>query len=175
MDRDQPNYQKKYRQKQEAKGLARFEIQIPAETKEIFDELVEAVAEEYVRPHSKRQRTALARIQVFEEITQGITHEFFELKDKIQALKDEIKALSPNFFKTKTDNTPLPEAIGSLPDDPQKLKKLLAKLYQGLQAANIKATEQERRAKQFESLYSAASDYNEKLQIKLGLENEELY
>lgn len=175
MDRREPNYQKKYRRKQDGKGLARFEIQIPAETKAKFDELVEAVAEEYVRPHSKRQRTALARIQVFEEITQGVTHEFFELKDKIQALRDEIKALSPNFFKAKTDNTPLPEAINALPDDPDKLKKLLAKLYRGLQAANIKATEQERRAKQFEALYTTANDYNDKLRSKLGLENEELY
>ena len=67
MDRSEPNYQKKYRQKQEAKGMARFEIQLPAKTKAKFDELVEAVAEEYARPHSKRQRIALARIQVLKK------------------------------------------------------------------------------------------------------------
>ena len=175
MDRTEPNYQKKYRQKQEAKGMARFEIQIPVETKAKFDELVEAVAEEYIRPHSKRQRIALARIQVFEEITKNITHEFFELKDKIISLKEEIKALSPNFFKTKIDSTPLPEAINTLPDDPKQLKQLLAKLYQGLQAAKLSATEQKRRAKQFEALYSTASDYNDKLRTKLNLQNEEIY
>lgn len=174
MDRFEPNYQKKYRQKQEAKGLARFEIQIPAETKAKFDELVEAVAEEYAHPHSKRQRIALARIQVFEEITQDITHEFFELKDRIQALKDEIKALSPNFFKNKTDNIPLPEAIRSLPDDPHKLKKLIAKLYQGLQVAKLSATEEKRRAKQYEALYNTTSDYNDKLRSKLNLTENEI-
>ena len=175
MDRSEPNYQKKYRQKQEAKGMARFEIQLPAKTKAKFDELVDAVAEEYARPHSKRQRIALARIQVFEEITQGITHEFFELKDKISSLKAEIKALSPNFFKSKIDNTPLPEAISTLPDNPKKLKQLIAKLYQGLQAAKLTATEEKRRAKQFEALYNASNDYNDKLKAKLNLTNEELY
>ena len=175
MGRTEPDYQKKYRQKQEAKGLARFEIQLPTKTKAKFDELVEAVAEEYARPHSKRQRIALARIQVFEEITQNITHEFFELKDKISSLKEEIKALSPNFFKTKTDNTPLPEAISALPDDAKKLKGLLAKLYQGLQAAKLTATEEKRRAKQFEALYNAANDYNDKLKAKLNITNEEIY
>lgn len=175
MDRTEPNYQKKYRQKQEAKGMARFEIQLPVKTKAKFDELVEAVAEEYAHPHSKRQRIALARIQVFEEITQNITHEFFELKDKIYSLKSEIKALSPNFFKAKIDNTPLPEAISSLPDNPKKLKQLIAKLYQGLQAAKLTATEEKRRAKQFEALYTTVNNYNDKLRAKLGLENEELY
>lgn len=170
MDRSQPNYQKRYRKKQSAKGLTRFEIQIPAETKAKFDELVESVAEEYVSPYGKRQRVALARIQVFEEITQDITHDFFELRDKIELLREEIKALSPKFFKGKVDKAHIPEAIQSLPDDSKKLKQILSKLYKEAQASRLAATEAKRRANQFEELYNAASDYNEMLKKKFGIE-----
>ena len=172
MDRTSDNYQKKYRQKQQDKGLTRFEIQIPTKIKEQFDALVEAAAEEYVKPFSKKKRAALARIQVFDEITQNIRHDFFEMKDKILSLKEEIKALSPNFFKMKIDSTPLPEAISALPNDATKLKPLLAKLYKGLQEAKSIAAEEKRRAKQFEALYNAANDYNDKLKTKLNLTNE---
>ncbi len=176
MDRIAPNHQKKYRQKQAAKGLTRFEIQIPSKTKAKFDTLVETVAEEYIKPHSKKQRITLARIQVFEEITQGIQHDFFELQDQIEALKDEIRALSPQFFKTHTTyKTPLPEAILALPDDPKKLKSLLAKLYQDLQTAQLTATEQKRRAQQFEALYDTTSTHNDSLQAQLDIKNEEVY
>ena len=170
-----PNRQKKYRQKQNIKGLVRFEIQLPIETKAHFDELVDAVADEYVQPYDKRRRTALARIQVFGEITKSITHEFFELKDKIISMRDEIKALSPNFFKIKTDSTPLPEAIKALPDDPKRLKQLLAKLYQSLQGAKLATQQHKRRATQYEALYNAANEYNDKLKTKLNLTNEEIY
>lgn len=165
----QQDRQKKYRQKQNTKGMARFEIQIPIETKARFDELVEAIADEYVQPFDIRRRIALARVQVFENITKGISHDFSHLKDKIESLREEIKALSPSFFKTETNKTPLPEAISALPDDPKTLKSLLAKLYQETQASKLAVVEYKRRAKQFEELYEASDRYNDELKQKLDL------
>ena len=162
--------QKKYRQLQDAKGLVRFEIQLPADIKATFDELVETVADELLEPWDKRQRVALARIQVFKEITQNITHDFKGLSTEISALKEEIKALSPTFFKTQTaEQTPIPEAIRALPDDPEQLKQLITKLYQGLQTAKVSTHEYKRSATQFEALYDAASRYNEELQQQLNV------
>ena len=162
--------QKKYRRMQDAKGLVRFEIQLPADIKDTFDELVEAVADELSEPWDKRQRVALARIQVFKEITQHITHDFKALTAEINALKEQIKALSPTFFKTQTaEQTPIPEAIRALPDDPEQLKQLITKLHQGLQTAKLSMHEYKRSATQFEALYDAASRYNEELQKKLNV------
>ena len=165
--REQSNRQKKYRQKQNTKGMARFEIQIPVETKVRFDELVEAIADEYVQPFDIRRRIALARVQVFENITKGISHDFFHLKDRIESLREEIKALSPSFFKTETNKTPLPEAINALPDDSKILKALLARLYQETQASKLAVVEYKRRAKQFEDLYQASDRYNDELKQRL--------
>lgn len=69
MDREKPNWQEKYRSKQAQKGFVRYELQVPTEAKERFEELVSEVAEEYVEPYDKRQRLAKARAQVFEELT----------------------------------------------------------------------------------------------------------
>jgi hypothetical protein len=166
------NRQKKYRQSQDIKGLVRFEIQLPKDVKQRFDELVEVVADEYPAPWDKRRRISKARVRVFSEITQGVSHEFFNLKDRILALKEEIKALSPNFFKTKIEKTPLPEAISALPDQPKQLKQLLASLYRGLQAAKLSAVEHKRRADQFEKLYNVSSDYNDQLKEEINLKEE---
>ena len=133
--------------------------------------LVEAVSRELQEPWDTRQRTALARIQVFEEITQDISHDFTALTAEIAALKEEIKALSPTFFKSHTnEQIPIPEAIQSLPNEPDQLKQLITKLYQGLQAAKHSAHEYKRSASQFEALYEASSRYNEELKQKLKVE-----
>ncbi len=160
-----PNAQKKYRHSQAHKGLVRFEFQVNAQTKARFDELVAAAADELAQPWDARRRIARARARVFDEITQGITHEFFTLKEKIAALKTEIKVLSPSFFKsTQADTTPLPEAIRTLPNDSKHLKALLANTYRDAQRAKQAAQEYQRRAEQFEALYDASSRYNEELQ-----------
>ena len=164
----QQRYQKKYRQHQSYKGLVRFELQVNAESKTIFEDMVKAAAEEYIEPHGERQRMAKARIRIFDEITKDIKHEFFILKDQIKALKDEITALSPSFFKSdETQSIPLPEAIRALPDDPDRLKALLAKTYKEAQQARLAAIEYKRRAEQFEKLYEAATNYNDKLTSQL--------
>ena len=81
-------------------------------------------------PGTPRRRIAKARAQVFDEITHDVTHEFFVLKDQIQALQAEIKALSPAFFKTVASSTTLlPEAIRALPDDAESIKTHLAKMH----------------------------------------------
>ena len=163
-----PSRQHKYRQAQESKGLVRFELQLPSHIKKQFDQLVEKVADEYEEPWDKRQRVSQARTQLFEELTTDIRHEFSQLNQEIAHLKEEIKALSPTFFKTeKAEQTPIPEAIKSLPDDSTQLKQLLTKLYQELQTAKQAGLHYKRQATQFETLYEASSRYNEELQLKI--------
>jgi hypothetical protein len=175
--RKQFNKQKKYRRTQQNKGVVRFEIQVDANTKARFDEMVEAVADEYIEPFDLRRRNAKARAQVFREITQNVTHEFFTLKDKIKALKEQITALTPSFFKTNTiEKTLIPDAISALPDDPQHLKSLLAKIYNEGQQAKLAATEFKRRADQFSELHELSQIQNDEYRKKLketGLLSEE--
>ncbi len=166
------NKHKMYRTSQRKKGLVRYELQVDVQAKARFEELVQAAADEFEAPWDIRRRMAKARALVFDEVTSGVTHDFFALKEQIEALKEEIKILSPSFFKSDLSlKTPLPEAIRNLPDDSQQLKSLLAKLYTESQHAKLQATEYKRKADQFESLYNASSDYNDELKRKLE-ENE---
>jgi hypothetical protein len=121
------NKQQRYRKSQSGKGLVRFEIQVSKETKERFDAMVNEAAKEFITPQDTRQRIAKARARVFDELTNNLGHDFFTLRDQIDQLKAEVKALSPTFFETSDYlNTPLPEAVSALDDDPKKLKQLLA-------------------------------------------------
>ena len=168
MQRIKVNHQKKYRARQAGKGLVRFELQLPQELKIKFDELVAAVADELPTPFSKRRRLAKARIQVFEEITKDIRHEFFHLKDQIEGLKHEIEALSPSFFNLKTNATiPLPHSISALPDEPKQLKQLLAKLHIENERSKKEAKHYKRLYLQHEELYQTATSFNDELQAKL--------
>ncbi len=92
------NRQQKYRQAHASMELVRYELQVNAESKARFENLVRAVADEYESPWDERQRMAKARCQVFDEITQDVVHEFAGLQVHIDSLKAEIKALSPSFF-----------------------------------------------------------------------------
>jgi len=164
------NKQKKYRTQQSQKGLVRFEMQIPAEAKHRFEQMVQAVAEEYAQPWDSRRRLALARIAVFNQITEAITHDFVHLTQQIDELKKEIAALSPTFFtRTGAASTPLPEAIRSLPDDPAQLKSIIATLHHDCQHSQQTAQKYQHAAEQFEKLYDASSRYNERLLDKLKL------
>ncbi len=166
--KNRPNKHKKYRKAQHNKGLVRYELQVNAGAKARFEALVEAAADEFEAPWDIRRRMAKARALVFEEVTSGAIHDFFALKDQIQALKEEIKVLSPSFFISNVpQKAPLPEAIRNLPDDPQQLKTLLSKLYSESQQAKIQATEYKRKADQYLSLYDTVSDYNDELKLKL--------
>ncbi len=148
--------------------MVRYELQIPREAKDRFEEMVKAAADEYMEPFSERRRMAKARIQVFNEVTQGITHEFFALKDQIQSLKEQVAALSPSFFKTDVvKKTPIPDAINALPDDPTALKSLLAKIYKEGQKTKLAATEYKRRADQFSELHELSQTQNESYRKQL--------
>jgi hypothetical protein len=163
-----PKPQERYRSSQNKKGLVRYEIQVKAKSKQKFEELVAAAADEHQTPWSKRQRLAKAREEIFDQVTQGIKHDFYELKNQIEVLKQEITALSPSYFHTEPQNNiPLPQAIKSLPDDPQALKSLLAKIYKQLQDAKYQNIEYKRQADQYEKLYSTLYDENESLSARL--------
>lgn len=172
-----PNPQKKYRQQQSSKGLVRYELQISNDAKQRFEALVKAAADEYPTPFSERQRMAKARIQIFNELTQGITHDFFTLQDQIHALKEQVAALSPSFFKIDAaKTTPIPDAIRALPDEPQSLKSLLTKLYTEGQHAKLAAKQYKQRADQFSELYELLQIQNETFRKQLkdaGLSPEE--
>jgi len=159
--------QKRYRKKQANKGLVRYEMQIPKESKVKFEQLVKAVADEYDEPWDERRRMALARAEVFNEIIQDTLHEFTELKRQIKTLQDEVQALAPKFFAQKSASSPLPSAIASLPDDPEHLKMLLTKIFGEGQRAKRQANEYKRRADQYEELYRVSTDQNEELERQL--------
>ena len=161
--------QKKYRNAQSKKGLVRYELQIKSESKTIIEDLVRDAADEYIEPYSERQRMAKARVQVFDEITNNIKHEFFALKDQIKALKGEIAAISPSFFKADlTDQAPIPEAIRALPNDPEQLKPLLAKFYRQLRQAIASGQEHKQKSDRFEQYYTIHRDEIDRLKQKLS-------
>ena len=172
MDKNKPNraaiYRKKYLRAQQDRGFVRFELQVSAKSKARFDALVDAVADEQAHPWDSRRRIAKARAQIFEEITHGVVHEFFTLKDQIQALKAEIKVLSPQFFHTKDNpKIPLPESIRALPDDSKYLKALLAKTHQEAQLAKKRLVRLEETSTQNEKLYYTVQEENEELKRQL--------
>lgn len=165
---ERPSAQKKNRKKQSQQGYVRFEMQIKAESKQRFEEMVSAAAAEYMEPYDKKRRMAKARREVFDQITQNLRHDFIALKNKIISLKDEVAALSPSFFKTDiADTTALPSAIGTLPDDPKMLKKILAKTFKESQQAKLECAEYKRRSEQYLDLYETADSYNEVLKKRL--------
>ena len=110
------------------KGLVRYEFQIEKETRDRFEDIISETAKELPEPYSLIQRKAKSRAIVFTEMVNKIEHHFFHMKDQIERLKAEIKALAPTIFKND-DKTPIPTAISSLSDDPKQLKSWLAKVY----------------------------------------------
>ena len=168
-----PSAQRKYRDSQKHKGLVRYELQISRESKERFESLVETAANEYDESWNLRHRMAKARSDIFDEITQGITRDFYALKNQINVLKAEIKALSPSFFKKMLpENSPLPQSIQSLPDDPVQLKKILASTHLEAQHAKKEMLKYQRQAQQYLSLYETASSYNDELQAQVQASQE---
>lgn len=162
-----PNTQKKYRLCQASKGFVRFELQVQKDTKLRFDKLVDAAAEDFVAPWSKKQRIAKARAKIFDDITKNVIHEFHTLQSQIESLKAEIKALSPAVFNLNGSNIPLPAAINELPNDPKHLKQLLAKTHLQFQQANKAQREFKQQSEQYLALYEAASKYNDELSAQL--------
>ena len=159
-----PNHQKDYRKKQANKGLVRYELQIPYEVKAKIERLVAEISDEYDKPYAKRRRLALARAQLFTELTADTQHEFTQLKAQIAALRDEIAAIAPSFFiKKDSQEVPLPNAIAQLPDDPHDLKQLIAKFYHQYTAADKAMKDYKAQAEQYFKLYNALNDENDRL------------
>lgn len=159
-----PNHQKKYRKKQANKGFVRYELQIPHEVKNKIEQLVTEIAKEYNAPYDQRRRLALARAQLFTELTADTQHDFTQLKAQISALRKEIAAVAPSFFIKKDSHTiPLPNAIAQLPDNPSDLKQLVAKFHHQYTAADKAMKDYKAQAEQYFKLYNALNDENDRL------------
>lgn len=148
--------QEKYKKNQRDKGMDRLEISLPNELKANFERMAEAISDEYAEPGDRRQRLAKAKVQLIEELTKNINHEFFVLKDKITKLESMVEFLSPSFEAHKGD-TPLPSSIQNLVDDPSMLKRIIANLYKEKTTFQSQAKEYKRRSEQYLALYELAS------------------
>jgi hypothetical protein len=165
MAENKPNHQQTYRKSQASKGFVRYEVQLPAKVKATLEAQVTEIAADYEHLYDPRRRKALARAQLFTQLTEGTQPVFTALKTQISALKAELAALTPAYFVTdEAQSTPLPHTIAQLADNPTKLKQLLAKTYAELQQAKKDAREQQRRSEQYRALYEALLDENERLQ-----------
>ncbi len=149
--RKSPNWRKKYEEDQKALGRVKVNFWVDGEDYESFLTMAEAFAEEYAKPYDVKRRVAKAKLELFKKNIVGKTHDFFIQRDKIQSLKAQIRALTPNFFKTDdADRIPLPDAIKALPDDPKTLKLLLAKIFRDRQKLKILSTELQRRLDRYQ-------------------------
>ena len=159
-----PNHQQNYRKNQAHKGLVRYELQIPKAVKEKIEQLVSAIADEYDKPYDSRRRIAMARTQLFTELTADIQHEFTQLNAQITALQDELAVVAPSFFINKqSQERPLPNAIAELPDEPTALKQLIAKFYSQLKTAEKTLKDQQTKADTYYNLYDTLTDENDRL------------
>ncbi len=161
-----PNAQSKYRNRRSNDGFVRYELQVKKETKDLFEAMASAAADEIAEPWDKRRRLAAARAQLLDELLEGISHEFYTLKDQIRAMKDEIDALTPSFETSDGRNVAMPMVIHELPDDPKKLKQLLANCYHQQEKIKIKLKENQRVTDQYQALYEASSAENDRLRSK---------
>lgn len=174
LDKKQPDRFKTYRENQKKKGFSRIEFQAYTEAKERFEAAAMAIADQYNHPFDLRCRLKKAKTELFSQLTQGVTQEFYQLKEQIQALRNEVKALSPSFFKSDQDGQiPLPEAISTLPDDPAVLKQVLARTYQDCQQAKKKLLNTDEWLRRYQALHEAAESYNERLKTRLSKYEEE--
>lgn len=149
--------QEKYKKNQRDKGMQRLEISLPKELKTNFERMAEAISDEYAEPDDRRQRLAKAKVQLIEELTKNINHEFFVLKDEIAKLESMVNFLSPTFDEHKGD-TPLPYSIENLNNDPTFLKGIIANLYKEKSTYQLQAKEYKRRSEQFLELYELVSE-----------------
>lgn len=149
----------------------RYELQVNAEAKERFEEAVKAAADDDFEPWDERRRLAKARAAVFDQITQGVTHDYQALKAQIDALKSEIKALSPRLNQPPANPndqpTPLPRSIRALPNNPGELKQLLAQAHVEAQLAKKNANKHQKHARQYRELYETATKYTLELEQQL--------
>ena len=147
---------KKYKKNQKDRGISRLEISLPEKLKSEFEEMAQAVSNEFVEPQDRRQRLAKAKVQLMEELTQNINHEFFVLKDKISNLEAMVEFLSPT-FNIENNTTPLPSFISNLKNEPTLLKGIIADLFKEKTTFEAQAKEYKRRSEQYLALYETVS------------------
>jgi hypothetical protein len=169
MERQKPDYQKKYHLSKIEQGLSRIEFFVNSKTKETFETIFKVMAEEYMHPYSEKARQSKAKTALFDQLIRGIEPRFFHMKEQIEGLQAELKAVSPAFFdlKSLSNDTPLPHTIAQLPDDPEQLKALLAHTQIQAQKAEKEARHYKHLYHQQQALATAATDYVSKLKGKL--------
>ena len=143
----------KYKTNQIVKGFSRLELSIPKKLRQDFEAMAQAISDEYIEPEDRRQRLAKAKVQLIEELTQNINHEFFVLKDKISRLEAMVEFLSPSFDGNTKETTTLPSSIKNLTNDPDILKGIIANLYKEKTTFENQAKEYKRRSEQYLKLY----------------------
>jgi hypothetical protein len=155
-------YQRRYRKQQAKKKVVRLELQVDATLKQAFETMVAELAGDYTEPFNERGRKARARRELFEK---GITQQsilFEGCEARIDALKQELAAVSPQFFtSTQAQGRPLPQAIAVLPDTPDTLKSLLAEYYQ-------RALTAEAALKEAQGVARRAIEYREVQDVKMN-------
>ncbi len=172
--RDSALNRKRIRQcrlRQKAQGVRRIEISLDATTAAHFEELVAAKTEDYPLDQDQRQRKRLAKTAVFKAVFAKTLTSFVSLKDRIQQLEAEIRALTPSFLQAEppgASETPVvPEVIQQLTDNPVTLKRTLARIYQqALKAQHslVTVSEELRLAKRSASRYQEITEQlNEKI------------
>lgn len=155
MTKTHKDYQKTYRDSLDKKGLVRYELQIPSDTKEQLDKLAITIANEFAHG-SEQTKLRLAKQRLIEELVAGLKHDFFDLRDKIEKQKVIIKALSPT-FNVKTDDHPIPDSIQKLTNDPEELKRLITKLHVENASLRVQKEEYKRRSEQYLRLYETVA------------------
>lgn len=155
---DHPTPQQTFRQKEAEQNITRQEIPMNKEDYEKFMEIVEEVADEHPTPVARKYRIKQAKIQLFSEFINKMSHDYFLLKEQIKLKNDEIKAMAPTYFKLDDlENVQLTEAVKALPDDPVKLKKLITRLHK----AGNEALEQAKKYKAIAERRSQNIKYNQ--------------
>lgn len=168
--------QQKSTNKQKALGIDYLRIKTTEQTRDLYDEASQLLADILMYPHNKRNREALAKMMLLEKLLHGKSIPMLAYKRQIeqqQTIIDEqaveLKAHAPNFLDLhKTDpKTPLPHTINQLPDNPEQLKTALSSTL-------IRAIKAEKEARHYKRLYnqqqelaSALTDYNQELKGKL--------
>lgn len=131
------NYQKNYRNKLKENGFVRLELQISEKNKELFESMAKEVSTEFVStsPSDEKKRMKLAKARLFEDLLRSGSHEYFDLKDRLEEKEALISALFPKFGTIETmdvNEAPIPQSVKELTDDSNLqniIKNLLLEKY----------------------------------------------
>lgn len=94
--------------------------------------MAKEVSTEFVStsPTDEKKRMKLAKARLFEDLLHSGSHEYFDLKDRIQEKEALISALFPKFGTTESidvNEAPVPQSVKDLTDD-QYLQNIIKNL-----------------------------------------------